>query len=180
MSDDAPAASDANPDASPPQSSDDGTTGAASASPRRWLLWSLLGVVVLVVLVALVLVFTRGGPTQYDADTPEGVVQRYVQAAIDGDTDAALEYVVPDIADSCEELGYDVDDVRVTLVKTDVSGTTARVDVIVTDVENSGPLGNGQYDSEEVFRLKSIDGTWLIDSALWQLAVCLELDEFAR
>ena len=51
----------------------------------RWALVALLAGVGLVVVIALVAVFARGGPTQYDADTPEGVVQRYSQAVVDGD-----------------------------------------------------------------------------------------------
>ena len=52
---------------------------------RSTLIALIAGVVLVVVLIALIAVFARGGPTQFDADTPEGVVQRYSQAVVDGD-----------------------------------------------------------------------------------------------
>ena len=53
-------------------------------------------------MIALIAVFARGGAAPRDAaDTPEGVVQRYSQAVIDGDAQTALTYVVPEVADAC-------------------------------------------------------------------------------
>ncbi|GAA1995243.1 hypothetical protein [Microbacterium pumilum] len=143
----------------------------------RWALVFLLAAVGVVVVIALVAVFTRGAPTQYAADTPEGVVQRYSQAVVDDDTAAALEYVVPEIADSCEESGIGTDDYRVTLLKTTERDDTARVGVLVTTVYGSGPLGSSEYESEESFDLVKSGDSWLIDRAPWQLAVCYELGE---
>jgi hypothetical protein len=53
------------------------------ARRSRWPIVALLAGIAAVVLIALVAVLARG-PAQYDPGTPEGVVQRYSQAVIDG------------------------------------------------------------------------------------------------
>ena len=58
--------------------------------PDRTLLIVIATVVALVV-VALVVVFTRGGAAPLDESTPAGVVQRYTQAVVAGDQEAARE-----------------------------------------------------------------------------------------
>jgi hypothetical protein len=143
---------------------------------RRWPLIALLGGVVLVVVIALIAVFTRGGPAEYPADTPEGVVQRYSQAVIDGDLTTAREYLVPDLADSCERVEPGADDYRITLVDTQGRDDTARVEVIVSTISGSGPLGPNEYESDEVFLLEKVGGSWLISSAPWQVTFCYGLE----
>ena len=51
----------------------------------RITLIALIAGVVLVVVIALIAVFTRGGAAPLDEGTPEGVVQRYSQAVVEGD-----------------------------------------------------------------------------------------------
>ena len=53
------------------------------------------------VVVALVVVFTRGAPAPLDESTPEGVVQRYSAAVIEGDEATAITYLVPALGDDC-------------------------------------------------------------------------------
>ncbi len=77
-------------------------TGMSDIDRRsRLTLAALIGGVVLVVVIALIAVFARGGAAPLDPATPEGVVQRYSQAVVDGDTQTALTYVVPEVADAC-------------------------------------------------------------------------------
>ena len=150
-----------------------------SEDPRRprWGLVALLAGVGLVVVIALVAVFARGGPTQYGADTPEGVVQRYSQAVVDGDDEEALTYVAPEVARSCERASTGTDDYRLTLIRTAERDGNARVEVIVTTVYGSGPFGANEYESDEAFDLAKVGNTWLIESAPWQFAVCFEMQQ---
>jgi hypothetical protein len=134
----------------------------------------LLAAIALVVVIALIAVLARSAPPEYDRDTPEGIVQLYSQAVVDGDVQEALTYLVPDVADACERLSPNADDTRVTLVSSDEADDTARVEVIVTEVYGSGLLGRDEYDSDERFELRRIEGDWLIETAPWQLAVCVE------
>jgi hypothetical protein len=140
----------------------------------RWALIALIAAVALVVVIALVAVFLRGNPVQYAEDTPEGVVQRYSQAVVDGDLDTALTYVVAEVADTCDRIETP-DQMRVTLVKTTQTGDGAQVDVRITTVYDSGPLGTNEYSSDGTFRLVTSGDSWLIESAPWELAVCSEM-----
>lgn len=145
----------------------------AARRTRITLLVLIAGVAIVVVL-ALVAVFARGGTTQRDADTPEGVVQRYAQAVVDGDVPTALDYLVPEVADSCERVPVTAQDLRVTLLEASEREDSARVRVLVVTVYGSGPLGADEYESEEAFDLVRVGGDWLIDTAPWQLAICID------
>lgn len=145
------------------------------APRRRWALPALLSGIGLVVVIAVVVIVARGGPQEYPADTPEGVVQRYSQALIDGDFEGALEYVVPEIADDCERDWFAAEDYRVALVRTTERDSGTTVDVLITAVYGSGLLGPGESESEGSFLLVQEDGEWLIERAPWQLSLCGEL-----
>lgn len=138
----------------------------------RWALIALLAGVGLVVVIALIAVFARGGPAEFPADTPEGVVQRYSQAVIDGDTATALTFLVPEVADSCTRVPARSEDYRLTLLETTEREDTARVDVLIATVYESGPLGTSEYEYEEAFDLVKDGDTWLIDAAPWELTIC--------
>lgn len=142
----------------------------------RTTLIVLAAVVLVVIVVALIAVFARSAPAQYDADTPEGVVQRYSQAVIDGDFDAARAYLVPEVADECEHISPDGSDRRVTLLETTERDDTARVEVLVATVYGSGPFGTSEYENEGVFDLEKAGGDWLISATPWELAVCLQTE----
>lgn len=142
------------------------------ARRSRITLIALVAGVVIVVVIALIAVFTRGGAAPLDEGTPEGVVQRYSQAVVEGDTAAAIAYLVPEVADSCERVPAGTDDLRLTLLETTEREGTARVRVLVVTVYGAGPLGSDEYESEEVFDLAKVGGEWLIETAPWQLTVC--------
>lgn len=140
----------------------------------RWALIALVAGVALVVVIALIAVFARGGPAAYDADTPEGVVQRYAQAVLDGDTDTAKSYLVPEVAESCTRAPSSSDGYRLTLLKTTTREQTARVDVLLARVYGSGPLGTNEYEYEEAFDLVKDGDSWLIEVAPWEFTICEE------
>lgn len=159
------------PSQTPPEP-DDGRP----ARRLRTTMVALIVVVLVVVVVALVAVFAGSSPAQYDEGTPEGVVQRYSQAVIDGDHEAALSYLVPEIADTCESISQDGEDHRVTLLETTERDDTARVEVLVATVYGSGPFGTSEYENEGVFDLEKIGGDWLISTTPWELAVCVQTE----
>ncbi|WP_241843038.1 hypothetical protein [Agromyces albus] len=142
------------------------------AKPDRTLI-VILGVIGALVIVALIVVFTTGEPELLDESTPEGVVQRYSAAVIDGDEAAAMEYLVPELADSCERTAIGpVDGMRVTLVSTTERDDSADVNVLMVTSYDGGPFGSSEYEEEAVFDLVAADGGWLIESAPWSLAIC--------
>jgi hypothetical protein len=135
---------------------------------------ALISGVVLVVVIALIAVFTRGETAELDAGTPEGVVQRYSQAVVDGDVRTALTYLVPEVAEDCDRTPLGSEDIRLTLLETTERDETARVRVLIVTVYGTGPLGADEYETEDAFDLVKVDDEWLIETSPWQLAVCAE------
>ena len=154
----------------------DVTTPAADTAPqpkRDSALITVLVAIGVLVLVAVIVVFSRGTPEALDPSTPEGVVQRYTTAVIDGDEDAAAEYLTADLLEDCDrfETGI-IDNVRVTLVSTTVRATSADVRVSITETYQNGPFGVSESSYEDVFDLALIDGHWLIQAAPWRFVIC--------
>lgn len=143
--------------------------------PDRTLFIVIAAVAALVV-IALIVVFTRGGAAPLDESTPAGVVQRYTEAVIAGDEESARGYLAADVRDGCERLDPGpLDDVRVALEATTERGDTADVDVSVVTTSSGGLFGPSEYRSEESFGLVREAEGWVIDSAPWQFAVCMEV-----
>ncbi|WP_438853586.1 nuclear transport factor 2 family protein [Agromyces sp. M3QZ16-3] len=145
---------------------------AQRSRPDRTLV-VVLAVLGLLVVVALIAVFSRGEPAQLEESTPEGVVQRYSAAVIDGDEAAAMEYLTPEVADGCVRLPFgDRAGTRVTLVDTTERDDSADVDVLIVTTFDSGPFGSSEYEEPGVFDLVRVDGDWRIEVAPWPLAIC--------
>lgn len=145
----------------------------APAPKRDRTLIVILSVIGALVVIALIVVFTRGEPEQLDESTPAGVVQRYAAAVIEGDEEAAIAYLVPELADSCERIETGpVRDMRVTLVSTTEREDTADVRVLIVTSYDGGLFGSSEYEEEAVFDLVAHGDGWLIETAPWSLAVC--------
>ncbi|MFB9308268.1 hypothetical protein BJY17_002267 [Agromyces hippuratus] len=140
--------------------------------PNRTLI-VILSVIGVLVVVALVVVFTRGTPQLLDESTPEGVVQRYSTAVIDGDEAAAVDYLVPELGDPCREFdgGYS-QDLRVTHVSTTQHDDTAEVQVLITTTYDAGPFDSSSYEEKAEFELVGNGDGWLIESTPWPLTIC--------
>lgn len=141
--------------------------------PDRTLL-VVIGAVAVLVVIALIVVFTRGSAPPLDASTPAGVVQRYTAAVIDGDDRAARDYLAPALREDCEQIDPgDQSGVRVTFVATTERGDTADVKVSVVTT-GGGLFGQTEYQSDEVFELVREGSAWVIETAPWQFATCIE------
>ncbi|KGJ72920.1 hypothetical protein GY21_12210 [Cryobacterium roopkundense] len=133
----------------------------------------IVGAVVIIVIVALAVVFSRGAPQQLDGATPEGTVQRYATALLEGDEATAALYLSPAALASCERTDRSsTGRVSVSLVSTTVRDDTADVTVSITTSYEGGPFGSSDYETEGVVDLVKTDGAWRIDSAPWELTVC--------
>lgn len=143
-----------------------------AARPDRTLL-VIVSIIAAVVIFALVVVFTRGAPAQLDPTTPEGAVQAYTTAVLDGDSDAALELLTRDIRDTCDRVEpAPTMNLRLTLLSTKVTGDRAVVRVSITEDYGNGPFGGSSYQSDDTFVLRQDGGAWLVDGAPWQLIIC--------
>lgn len=140
--------------------------------PDRTLL-VILAVIIGLVVVALIVVFSRGEPEALDESTPEGVVQRYAAAVIDGDESAAKGYLDPDLADDCIPIETaPVDRMRVTLVTTTERNDTADVEVLIAWSYDQGPFGGSGVEEAGTFDLIRTGDGWRIENAPWPLTIC--------
>lgn len=149
-------------------------TAVRSRGPRpATVLWAVGAFVVLAVVAAAVLGTAREPPI-LDPDTPEGVVQRYAQAVLDGDYREATAYLTEEAAEGCrpstepwipESLSVSLDDVTVT-------GSEAEVRVRLRSDAGPPPFGDGAFRSDGSFFLVEQDDAWRITGSPWPLDVC--------
>ncbi|MFO7548805.1 MAG: hypothetical protein R6X29_08080 [Acidimicrobiia bacterium] len=141
----------------------------------RMVLWGTGIALGLLAVVALVL-GTRPGPT-LDPATPEGTVQIYAQAVIDGDEETARSLLDPETLERCEDrLFWDGEvRMRVAIGDSTITGDEARVVVTVTQSYGEGPFDGGQWSNTESFRLRMVDGSWRVRSGPYQLVPCSEV-----
>ncbi len=134
----------------------------------------ILSVIAALVVIAVVVVFTRGAPEQLDPSTPQGTVQQYVTAVIDGDKSAAAEHLSPTWLDDCDPLNYgqETAQLRVSLISTTESDASATVEVNISYGPGNGPFGVSDYDYDDSFRLEKTGSDWQITVAPWEFAVC--------
>lgn len=152
----------------------DGGMDSAPRKPDRTLL-IVVAIVAALVVVALIVVFTRGGGEQLDPATPQGVVQQYSQALMDGDEDAAREFLTSDLQADCERAETNtMDGVRLVLESTTERDDTAQVDVSIVYASDGGIFGPSEYRSEERFGLVREGTRWAIETTPWQFTICAE------
>lgn len=139
-------------------------------SGNRSLVVAAIGLVVLVI-AAVAAVVGTGSVADLDPESPEGVVQRYVQAILDGDDDTALALLVDPERDCFER---ERDDFRMTLAGVEIDGDRAEVEVSITRGGGDPPFDGYPYATEDVFDLRRIDEDWRISEAPWQFQICEE------
>jgi hypothetical protein len=150
-------------------------------SSNRFLLGFGIAIAALIALtVTLVLVTHNQKATTYSENTPEGVVQRFLQAMQDKDYPKAFHYMK--VTGKGTTLTYtdwllDVQNPyrgaentwRATLGESTISGDTATIEVIIEVFQPGGPFGNPVNSQTIVFNLTKIDGLWFITTrpAIW-------------
>jgi len=123
---------------------------AQHRSANRFLL-IILFVTVGLLAVAAFLTSNRDSKS-YSANSPEGVIQLYLNAVIDGKHDKAATYFSKDSTCSA----------------TDIDRAYVKVEVEFT---NGGPFENG-YSEKQTYRLAQEAGVWKILGIPWPLYDC--------
>lgn len=148
-------------------------------SSTRWLIGTVVGVVVLAVVA--VLATSLREPASLPAGSPEATVQRYLQAVADGDREAIQDTYTPALRRRCEE---QVTEPRMPFPEerpsfdADLLGTrelddgSVEVRIRITEFSGEPPFGDGGYDHTEVFRVERVAGTWGIAEAFWPYYDC--------
>ncbi|MFJ2618952.1 hypothetical protein [Glutamicibacter sp. NPDC087344] len=142
-----------------------------SASPKRALI-ALLAVSVGLIIAALIVVSLRPTPPMHEADTPSGVVQRYLLAFQSSDLATAQTYVENGHDKQvCDTYTSSENSTQVALIREVTSDQLSTITVSMTYSED-GLLGIDSYESQDIFELEQINGTWLITTAPWQIGLC--------
>jgi hypothetical protein len=150
-----------------------------SAAPERSLLIIAAATVALVVVavLAVIILGTRSG-ADFAADTPEGVVQRYLAAFEDEDHEAAYEYFSSEVQAelSLDEYRRMVREYgmygpgssrRVIFDRVSGDGDRRQVHLTVEEFYGGGPFGGGDvYRSSRQLALVREAGEWRIDESL--------------
>ena len=148
----------------------------SAATRSRLPLYIALGAIVAIVLIALVVVFTRGAAEPLDPTTPEGVVQRYTLAVIDGDDAEARTWLHSTVTANCEEQeSYLPERLRVSLVRTTERSDSRIVEVLISR-PSGGLFGPEEYQYDDRFVLRRDGERWAITETPWELTVCMEVD----
>ncbi len=131
---------------------------------RKLPVWVLpaLGVAVVV---ALVVFGLNRPPVELDPDSPEGVVQQYLDALGRGDFDTAASFWATTGCTPESVIPTMPIDVSAALEDVDESGQQATVIVRIGE-SDTDPL-DGPYEHQEWFGLVNEDGSWRIEQPSW-------------
>ncbi|HHC09042.1 MAG TPA: hypothetical protein ENK55_10050 [Actinobacteria bacterium] len=137
--------------------------------------WYWLGGLTVLIVVAVVLATWRH-PTRFPEDTPEGVVQRYLDAVFEGDAAAATEWWSAELAGTdCsrllrDELRFSASSFdRAVLDEVDVDDGRAEVIVVLSPAAD--PFA-GTYEHPATFVLERTDRGWRIVEPPWPVEWC--------
>ena len=149
----------------------------------------LLGLVVVASL--LVVVLGSSEPAQFPDDSPEGTVQRHLDAFAEDELEEAYALFSSDVQQGMSPEQYEqaVRDYgtyasgitrRVLFDRSDVDGEEATVHLTVEEFYGGGPFGGGDtYRSPREIHLVREDGAWRIDEPLVGLEPApVPFDEF--
>jgi len=168
------------PDVSLPRTkslSDDDNCGMTA--DRRGTNQILSAIVFLTIVLAAVAAFLTStqDTKEYATSTPEGVVQLYLRAVIDGKHEEAVKYFSQ--SSTCDATDIDrswmPENVRVNLSDSRIESDRAYIDVAV-DISSGGPFDD-YYTEKHTFRLSRENGIWKILGIPWPLYSCDELNK---
>ena len=157
--------------------SDDDNCGMTA--DRRGTNQILSAIVFLTIVLAAVAAFLTStqDTKEYATSTPEGVVQLYLRAVIDGKHEEAVKYFSQ--SSTCDETDIDrswmPENVRVNLSDSRIESDRAYIDVAV-DISSGGPFDD-YYTEKHTFRLSRENGIWKILGIPWPLYSCDELNK---
>lgn len=152
------------------------------ADGRTSPLWYVIAVTLVLVVASVVIVIANSGKTQeFAANSPEDVVQQFVGAVLDGDDETARSLVVDDDTSwktqGCGPVRAGGEaDARVVHVRTEVSGSTATVAVVISQVRGFPIFGTDDSTTRDQFRLRRVDDSWKIDLIPWPFYSCGDME----
>ncbi len=144
------------------------------SASSRWLIVVAGAVVALVALSVVVALATRSDATTFAADTPEGVVQRYLQAVEDRELQQAYDYLSVGLQQECAYRDFrdsgrrpDLESQRVTLEGTERVNGEMEVRVRVTQFNVDPPFGSRESSHVQRYLLVEEGGVWRFSQQPW-------------
>jgi hypothetical protein len=142
--------------------------------PRRLVGWSL-GAALVVLIAAGVALGVLREPVLLDPQTPEGTVQAYVQAVLDGEWNDARSHLAEDLEAECTAIDFRrswvPDSLTATLDDVRVDGDGAEVVIRLRTAAEPDPFG-GRYEATETFDLIREGTTWRLTGQPWPVYDC--------
>jgi hypothetical protein len=107
-------------------------------------------------------------PEVLDPSTPEGAAQGYFQAVHDGDGGRIAVYLTQDLNERCDLGRYEEGRAAsVVILRTDVAGDSATVDVTITVAVGDAPFDVESYSRDERLVMEHDGDRWLISEVPW-------------
>lgn len=136
----------------------------------------LVGALLAVVMAVGIFAGLQRTPEHLDADTPEGIVQGYLQAVLDGDWRAAEGFLTEGLAERCTladlTRSFVPGGMTATLDDTEVDGDLAVVRVRLLEPATPDVLGGGAEGATEAFELQIEQDGWRITGEPWPVYAC--------
>lgn len=132
---------------------------------------ALLGIIGTLLVGALAVIVWGGRPTQLPPDSPERVVQEYLDNLHRGENEAALQ-MLPSDCDVADDGFYFDENFSARLVSVLVADDVATVEVQITQ-DNNDPFNTG-YAEYQTFELQQKSGHWEFTEVTWPYYVCAE------
>lgn len=133
----------------------------------------MTGVVAVLAILAAVVASGRSVPT-YDASTPEGTVQAYLQAVFDGDDQSAASYL--SVTSRCDaddfREAFVAESARVVLRDSRIEDDEATVEVEIVFSDGGGPFDTYEWSEDQSFDLVREDDSWMLTGRPWPLYYC--------
>lgn len=134
-----------------------------------------IAILVLALVTTSILISRNQEETPYTSNSPEGVVQSYLKAVIEGKHDKAASFFSTESECDASDIdrAYVSDSIRVNLVNTEIEGDSAYVKIEAN--MNSGALFDDGYTEPHTYRLKRENGNWRLAGIPWPVWDCGEV-----
>jgi len=148
-----------------------------SAQRRANGVLALIAAVSLLLIAVSLFVSSNREETKYAADTPEGVVQLYLKAIIEGKHDKAANYFATGSECDASDIdrAYVSDTLRVNLVSSEIDGNSAYVKIEAN--LDSGMLFEDGYSESHTYRLAREKANWRLTGIPWPLWDCGDINK---
>lgn len=148
----------------------------------NWLIGAALAVAVLVIASVAVALIADKEPELRAESTPEGIVQRYLIAIDDDDTNAAYSYLSQRLKDACSPQYFRdsitwtrEQDMRISLAGTETVGESQEVTVRIRQIyvrDGIPPFTPDESSYTQRFVLRRYDSAWRFYEPPWPMGYC--------